>query len=102
MCTLLYHHGIMRSLSQWDRKWFMMPGNSQSINTYPSHTVSAILLAFNQSSLLSELASELIRQLKEYFAEIQDRLGDTSFKDKRKVIDSLTLVVNLTLRMMKG
>jgi len=37
----------------------------------------------------SQIAPELIRQLKEYFAEIQDRLGDASFEDKRKVIDLL-------------
>lgn len=39
--------------------------------------------------LPSQLAPELIRQIKEYFEEIRNRLEDASFEDKRKIIDLL-------------
>ncbi|WP_152966212.1 hypothetical protein [Ornatilinea apprima] len=37
----------------------------------------------------SQLAPELIKQLKEYFETIRDRLEDASFETKRKLIDLL-------------
>jgi site-specific DNA recombinase len=39
--------------------------------------------------LPSELAPELIRQLKEYFDQVRSRLDDASFEDMRRLIDLL-------------
>jgi hypothetical protein len=37
------------------------------------------------------LASELIRQLKEYLDQVRSRLDDASFEDKRRSIDLLEI-----------
>jgi hypothetical protein len=39
--------------------------------------------------LPSQLAPELVKQLKEYFDKIRDRLDDASFETKRRLIDLL-------------